>query len=73
MEAVADMLKGIHQVERLVLFHQHLMRLSNNFVSFRELYHPPIRAMFEEGAVLLDGRWFDLVLPPHAIRAPRNP
>ena len=61
-KAVADMLKGIHQVERLVLFHQHLLRLANNFVSFRELYHPPIRAMFEEGAVLLDGRWFDLVL-----------
>ncbi len=61
-KAVSDMLKGIHQVERLVLFHQHLMRLANNFVSFSELYNPPVRAMFEEGTVLLDGRWFDLAL-----------
>jgi len=60
--AVADMLKGIHEVERLVLYHQHLLRLANNFVSFSELYLPPIRAMFEEGSVLLDGRWFDLAL-----------
>ena len=61
-KAVSDMLKGIHEVERLVLYHQHLMRLANNFVSFSELYHPPIRAMFEEGTALLDGRWFDLAL-----------
>jgi hypothetical protein len=61
-KAVSDIVKGIHEVERLVLYHQHLMRLANNFVSFSELYHPPIRAMFEEGSVLLDGRWFDLAL-----------
>jgi len=61
-KAVANMLKGIHEVERLVLYHQHLMRFVNNFISFSELYHPPIRAMFEEGSALLDGRWFDLAL-----------
>ena len=61
-KAVSDMLKGIREVERLVLYHQHLLRLANNFVSFSELYHPPIRAMFEEGCALLDGRWFDLAL-----------
>ncbi|MBT3193816.1 MAG: hypothetical protein HN341_14820 [Verrucomicrobia bacterium] len=60
--SVSDLLKGIHEVERLVLYHQNLMRLANNFVSFSELYHPPIRALFEEGSVLLDGRWFDLAL-----------
>lgn len=61
-KAVADMVKGIREVERLVLYHQHLLRLANNFISFSELYHPPIRAMFEEGSALLDGRWFDLAL-----------
>jgi len=61
-KSVADMLKGIREVERLVLYHQHLLRLANNFISFSELYHPPIRAMFEEGSALLDGRWFDLAL-----------
>ena len=61
-KAVADMVKGIREVERLVLYHHHLLRLANNFISFSELYHPPIRAMFEEGSALLDGRWFDLAL-----------
>jgi len=61
-KAVSDQLKGIHEVERLTLYHQHLMRLANNFISFSELYNPPIKAMFEEGSAQIDGRWFDLAL-----------
>ncbi len=61
-KAVAEKLKAIHEVERLCLYHQHLLRFANNFISFSELYHPPIKAIFEEGSVQIDGRWFDLVL-----------
>ena len=61
-KAVSEKLKGIREVERLTLYHQHLMRLANNFISFSELYHPPIKAMFEEGSAQIDGRWFDLAL-----------
>jgi len=61
-KAVADQLKAIHEVERLTLYHQHLLRLANNFICFSELYHPPIKAMFEEGSAQIDGRWFDLAL-----------
>jgi len=61
-KAVSDQLKAIHEVERLTLYHRHLLRLANNFISFSELYHPPIKAMFEEGSAQLDGRWFDLAL-----------
>jgi hypothetical protein len=61
-KAVADQLKAIHEVERLTLYHQHLLRFANNFICFKELYHPPIKAMFEEGSVQIDGRWFDLAL-----------
>ncbi len=68
-KAVSEMLKGINEVERLLLYHQHLLRFANNFVSFGELYHPPIRAMFEEGSALLDGRWFDLALRVNNVAA----
>jgi len=61
-KAVADRLKAINEVEKLTLYHRDLLRLTNNFICFSELYTPPVKAMFEEGSVQIDGRWFDLVL-----------
>ncbi len=55
---VADVLEGVRQVERLLLYHQNLMRLANNFVSFPELYATDRRALFEMGSAVIDGRWF---------------
>jgi len=60
--AVANVLEGVRQVERLLLYHKHLMRLANNFVSFPELYSAGQRAMFEMGSAVIDGRWFNFAV-----------
>jgi len=59
---VADVLKDVRQVEQLLLYHQHLMRLANNFVSFPDLYTTGRRALFERGSVVIDGRWFNFAV-----------
>lgn len=59
---VATMLKGVRQVERLLLYHENLMRLVNNFVSFPELYDPERRALFEVGSAVIDGRRFNFAV-----------
>jgi len=61
-KAIADKLKGVRDLERLLLYHEHLIRLANNFVSFSQLYTVEERALFETGAVVIDGRWLDLVV-----------
>jgi len=55
---VADMLAGVKELERLLLYHQHLLALANNFVSFPQLYDPDQTALFEQGSAVIDGRWF---------------
>jgi len=59
---VAATLQGVREVERLLLYHQNLMRLANNFVSFPQLYSPEQRALFEMGSAVIDGRWFNFAL-----------
>ncbi len=56
---VAERLRDIGRLRKLLLFHKHILRLANNFVSFPQLYDPQRRAMFEMGALVMDGRWFD--------------
>jgi hypothetical protein len=60
--AVADRLAQLARLKKLLLYHKHLVRLANNFVSFPELYDPGARAMFEEGSLVMDGRWFNFAL-----------
>ena len=59
---VTSILKGVREVERLLLYHQNLLRFVNNFVNFSQLYDVQQRALFEEGSALIDGRWFNLAL-----------
>jgi len=59
---VAATLQGVREVERLLLYHQNLMRLANNFVSFPQLYSPEQRALFEMGSAVIDGRWFNFAV-----------
>ena len=59
---VAATLAGVEQLERLLLYHQHLMRLVKNFVSFPELYDTGMRALFEMGSAVIDGRWFNFAV-----------
>jgi len=60
---VAAVMAGVRQLEQLLLYHQNLMRLANNFVSFPELYDRDRRALFEAGSCVMDGRWFNLAVP----------
>ncbi|KPK59176.1 MAG: hypothetical protein AMK73_08805 [Planctomycetes bacterium SM23_32] len=59
---VAERLGQARELKKLLLYHQHLLRLANNFVSFPELYAPARRAMFEMGALVIDGRWFEFAV-----------
>lgn len=68
---VAGILLQAREVERLLLYHVHLMRFANNFVSFPQLYAREERALFEMGSAVIDGRWLSFALrvddlPGHA-------
>ena len=53
---------ALEAVEKLVRFKRDLLKLANNFVSFRDFYRPGGRAIFQIGTLYLDQREFDLVL-----------
>jgi hypothetical protein len=55
---VATIVQQTQQLERLLLLHQNLLPLANNFVSFPHLYSPEQRALFEMGSAVMDGRCF---------------
>lgn len=59
---VTEILDKTHALEKLLLFHKHLVRFTNNFVNFSQLYDVDQRAMFEMGSAVIDGRWFNLAL-----------
>jgi len=74
---VAAKLADARELKKLLLYHQHLLRLANNFVSFPDLYDPARRAMFEMGSLVIDGRWFNLAVKvenvqEHSKRAKRS-
>lgn len=54
--AFADTADTIDSVDRLIRYHQNLFRLLNNFVSLREFYTPGALAIFQAGALYIDGR-----------------
>jgi len=56
--SVAEKLKQIQNLEKLILYQKYLMELSNNFVSFTNLYNPDIRSLFEAGTLVMDRREF---------------
>jgi len=59
---VATILEGVLALERLLLYHENLLRLANNFVNFSQLYSPHEKALFEMGALVMDGRWFNFAV-----------
>jgi len=54
--AVADELNQMHNLEKLILYQRWLMELTNNFVSFSNLYNPQTRSLLEMGTLVIDGR-----------------
>ncbi len=61
--AVADILKEATSVEQLLLYLGNLIKLCNNFISFPDLYKRGMPTLFERGRLVIDSRWFNLVLP----------
>jgi len=62
IEADKDVTRRVaafNDLEKLILFHGNLLRFINNFVCLSEFYSPKIRALFERGSAVIDGRWFN--------------
>jgi len=58
----------LRDLEKLLLYHKHLLRLANNLASFPDLYDPTRRAMFEMGRLVMDGRWFNFAVLVHDLK-----
>jgi len=61
-EALEPVAKSIDSVDRLVRYHQHLIRLLRNFVSLRDFYSPECHAIFQVGTLYIDGRSCELCI-----------
>ena len=66
---VTEKMDAAAELEKLLLYHQNLMELANNFVSFPHLYDPENRAVFEMGSAVLDGRWFNFAVRVDNVKA----
>ncbi len=53
---------AVEAVEKLAHFRRDLLKLANNFVSFRDFYRPGAHAAFQVGTLYIDQRALDLVL-----------
>jgi hypothetical protein len=54
--AVAEKIKHIRDVEKLILYQRFLLEFTNNSASFASVYNPDIRSIFEAGTLVIDGR-----------------
>lgn len=57
-KAVSTELARLHNLEKLILYHQWLFHFVNNYVSLPWLFDPQAYAMFEMGTLVLGGREF---------------
>ena len=58
----ARQLDNVRLTEKITLYQAYLLDIANNFVSLPNLYDPKRRAMFETGALVMDGRRFDFAV-----------
>ncbi len=61
-QSVSKHLEQLSLLEKTLLFQEHLCPFINSFVNFSTFYNPATRSMPEIGSLLLDGRWFRLVV-----------
>ncbi|MCP4177730.1 MAG: hypothetical protein GY756_08185 [bacterium] len=61
-DSTAKQLNNIRLVEKLVLFQKYILQFVNNFVSFPILYDPELKALFERGSLIIDGRQMNLCI-----------
>ncbi len=53
---LAPEMKAVDSVEKLARYHRDLIKLLNNFVNFNDFYDESKAAIFQAGALFLDGR-----------------
>lgn len=58
----AFVLGNIRLTEKAVLYQANLLLVANNFISFPDLYEEKRSALFENGALVMDGRRFNLAI-----------
>lgn len=60
--AAAPEIAQLANVEKLILYQRYLLELANNFVSLSALYDPKVLTLFEEGAIVIDGRRLEFAM-----------
>jgi len=60
--AVAEKIKHIQDVEKLILYQKYLVEFANNSASFANVYNPDVRSLFEAGTLVIDGRKLTLTI-----------
>lgn len=53
---IAEKIRHISNLEKLILYQKYLMEFANNSASFANVYDPEIRSIFEAGTLVIDGR-----------------
>lgn len=61
-KAVAAEAEGLLEVDKLVRFQKNLVKLLNNFISFRDFYTRRDKAIFQAGTLYIDGKSCDLTV-----------
>ena len=60
--SVADELRHVDNVERLIVFQRWLMEFANNYVCLASLYDPLKPSLIQMGTLIMDGRRFELTM-----------
>lgn len=62
-DKAAPPLAAFQELRKLALYHAHLYKFLNNFLSFTDFYTPEKKAIFQTGTLYLDGRACLLCVP----------
>lgn len=54
-EAIAEEMRAVDEVEKLLRYHRDIFRLLNNYVAMPEFYDEHRRAVFQMGRLIIDG------------------
>jgi len=59
---VAEEIRNIQTLEKLILYQRYLLEFLNNSVSFSNVYDPQVKSLYEAGTLIIDGRKITLTI-----------
>ncbi|MCD6407454.1 hypothetical protein J7L87_00180 [bacterium] len=59
---VAEEIRNIQTLEKLILYQRYLLDFLNNSVSFSNVYDPTVKSLYEAGTLIIDGRKITLTI-----------